>query len=230
MFSDRVFQIALTISVVIHAGIFAQNASFSVFSKNLKQQKVEVRYVKGPPSESKQQPQRQMPAKREPLLPLPEKLSVQRSSPPAWNQSSPARDISKITLPSNSSLTKPVLVKPDLISIKKRITFPAVDMDKNKINNPSYISYYQMVREKIRRAAYQNYNRTENGEVYMSFLIARNGTLNDARLVDERSSLDTYLRDIALRSIKDAAPFPAFPADLDYPRLSFNVVISFEVE
>jgi len=32
-----------------------------------------------------------------------------------------------------------------------------------------------------------------------------------------------------LRSIKDANPFPPFPKDLNYPELTFNVVISFEV-
>ena len=38
-----------------------------------------------------------------------------------------------------------------------------------------------------------------------------------------------YLRDIALRSIK-ASSFPNFPKELDYLQLTFNVVISFEIE
>jgi len=66
--------------------------------------------------------------------------------------------------------------------------------------------------------------------VYLSFVISRDGSLEEARMVQERSSPNTYLQDTALKSIKEASPFPAFPKELEYPRLSFNVVISFEVE
>ena len=100
----------------------------------------------------------------------------------------------------------------------------------DKINSPSYVQYYQIVREKIRRSAYYNYSRTEIGEVYISFIISSDGVLKETRLVEEKSCSSQYLRDIALRSIKDASPFPNFPKELDYPNLSFNVVISFEIE
>ncbi|MCX7926549.1 MAG: TonB C-terminal domain-containing protein [Candidatus Omnitrophica bacterium] len=123
---------------------------------------------------------------------------------------------------------KPNISKPDIIAIKKKITLPPIDI--NKINNPSYVSYYQFVREKIRKAAYQNYTRTETGSIYLAFVIASDGTLKDVYLNEERSALNYYLRQISLRSIRDAAPFPPFPKELDYPQLSFNVIISFEVE
>ncbi|MEI6831501.1 MAG: energy transducer TonB, partial [Candidatus Omnitrophota bacterium] len=113
-------------------------------------------------------------------------------------------------------------------AIKKKITLPAIEMA--KINNPSYISYYQIVREKIRRSAYQNYTHSETGEVYISFIISNDGLIKGVRLVDERSSTNDYLRNIALRSVNDAAPFPNFPKELDYPQLSFNIIISFEIE
>jgi len=87
-----------------------------------------------------------------------------------------------------------------------------------------------MVREKIRRAAYQNYSRIDTGEVFLSFIISNDGYVRDTNLVEEKSSTNFYLREIALRSIKEASPFPNFPKELDYPQLSFNVVISFEVE
>jgi TonB family protein len=86
------------------------------------------------------------------------------------------------------------------------------------------------VREKIRRAAYQNYTRIETGEVYVSFIISNDGYLKEIKLIPEKSSPIPYLRETALKSIKEASPFPNFPKDLDYPQLSFNVVISFEIE
>jgi TonB family protein len=124
-------------------------------------------------------------------------------------------------------ITKPAISKPDIISVKKRISLPPVDLD--KINNPSYVSYYQIVREKIRRAAYQNYTRTEEGEVYLSFVITNDGYIKEIRVVEERSSSNPYLLGVSVKSIKNAAPFPNFPKELDYQQLSFNVVISYEI-
>jgi outer membrane biosynthesis protein TonB len=48
--------------------------------------------------------------------------------------------------------------------------------------------------------------------------------------VEEKSSADVYLTEIALKSVNDASPFPKFPTELDYFQLSFNVIISFEIE
>jgi TonB family protein len=228
MNSDKVFQIALLVSVVVHTGIFLQNSNFSLFSKTPKENKIEVSYVKQEPL--KQDVSKQISLKREPFLSIPDKISADKRTPPPIPPKDASAKISKDMLPVSPGFGKPALIKPDLIAIKKKISLPPIDMDKNKINNPSYISYYQLVREKIRRLAYQNYTRTETGEVYLSFVISRDGSLEEARMVQERSSPNTYLQDTALKSIKEASPFPAFPKELEYPRLSFNVVISFEVE
>jgi outer membrane biosynthesis protein TonB len=123
---------------------------------------------------------------------------------------------------------KPAFDQADIVAMKKRITMPAVDM--NKFKGTSYITYYQLVREKIRRIAYQKYSGSEVGYTYMTFIVSNDGLLKEVRLVKERSSESVYLQQIALRSIKDASPFPSFPGSLDYPQLSFNVIISFEVE
>jgi TonB family protein len=125
-------------------------------------------------------------------------------------------------------LTKPQRLKPDIISVKKRIILPPIGTE--KIKNPSYLSYYQLVREKIKHAAYQNYSITEEGEVYLSFVISSAGAAEKLNLIENKSSSSKYLKQIALKSLKDAADFPAFPKELDYPRLSFNVVISFEID
>jgi TonB family protein len=114
------------------------------------------------------------------------------------------------------------------MAIKKRISLPAIEMA--KIDNPSYISYYQIVREKIRRSAYQNYVHSETGEVYISFIISNDGYILGVHLVEEKTSANDYLKNVALRSVKEASPFPNFPKELDYPQLSFNIIISFEIE
>lgn len=215
MLSSRIFQITLLISIIAHGAILFQNPHLNPFPTHTKEQDIEVSYIK-PPQETKSEPKTQLP-KREPFLNLPSKIALQKRIPPPY--------IEKVSEP---NFSKPAIIKPDIIAIKKKITLPPIDM--NKINNPSYISYYQIVREKIKRSAYYNYSRTETGEVYVSFIISNNGYLKDAQLVQEKSSSSPYLREIALKSVKDASPFPDFPKELEYPHLSFNVVISFEIE
>ena len=56
------------------------------------------------------------------------------------------------------------------------------------------------------------------------------GNLKDVRYIEDKSSPSYYLKDVSMRSIREAAPFPAFPNDLDYPQLSFNVIISFQID
>lgn len=225
MFSERIFQFTFLASLIIHGAILFQNPSPLSSSLHKKEYKLEVTYVKAPekplspdkPSESK-----------EVFLKIAPKINAAKEAPPPFiDRESIFKKTAKI-ISAGSAFAKPIFAKTDIIAIKKKITLPALETD--KINNPSYMSYYQLVREKIRRCAYQNYMRTETGEAYISFIIANNGSLSEARFVPEKSSFNPYLKEIALRSVRDAAPFPGFPQELDYPQLSFNVVISFEVE
>jgi len=220
MLSDKIFQTTLIISAVAHGALLFANSGICGLQVKKNLQKVEISYLKIP--------------KKAPLqrlkVPLPKKESSlnTKAPPPFIDKENIFKDNIKIRLSSSNDLIKPSAIKPDIIAVKKKITLPPVDMD--KINNASYISYYQIVREKIRRAAYQNYTRTEIGEVYLSFIVSNDGSLKQVRLVEEKSSNSPYLKEIALRCINSASPFPAFPKELDYPKLSFNVVISFEVE
>jgi outer membrane biosynthesis protein TonB len=203
-----------------------QSSHLNLFSKAKEEQKLEVSYLKAPPK-PKEEPRPALP-KKELLVKLPPKIIADTRIPPPFLRSEETFKINKTSLPQELPFTKPAFIKADIIAIKKKITLPPIDM--NKINNPTYISYYQIVREKIKRAAYQNYACYETGEVYLSFIIANDGVLTDVRLVDEKSSSSPNLRGISLRSIKEASPFPIFPKELDYPHLSFNVIVSFEIE
>jgi len=196
------------------------------FSPAPKKQKIEVRYIKeNPRNKPVPGPGRKL-LKAEPFLKLDSQVVAGSRVPPPYIER-------ENVLPSrleNHGLasTRPTFAGPDLMAIKKKITLPPIEMA--KIKNPSYISYYQIVREKIRRSAYQNYTHNETGEVYVSFIISSDGLLRNARLVQEKSGANDYLKGIALRSVNDASPFPNFPKELDYPQLTFNIIISFETE
>lgn len=231
MFSDKTFTITLLLSAITHGIILFQNPNLNlnIFPKDKKEPVLEVSYVKIPQETQKsiESPKTTLP-KKEPFLKLSSKITATKITPPPFIDREDIFKRSREGISQKYLLTKPAFAKPDIIAVKKKITLPPIDLD--KIDNPSYISYYQIVREKIRRAAYQNYIRAEVGEIYLSFLIFSDGSLRAVQLIGEKSSPSTYLKEIALRSIKEASPFPNFPKELDYPQLSFNVVISFEIE
>jgi len=224
MFGNKVFRITFFVSIFAHGLIMLFNPNLNLFSPNKQEQKVEVSYVKTTPLTPVEQN-----IKKEPFLKLPPKITIrEKLPPPSFVDKEAIFNINKAPAARDITFAKPAFIKPDIIPIKKKITLPPIDMD--KINNPSYITYYQIVREKIRRAAYQNYTRTETGEVYLTFIISSDGYLKELRLTEEKSSPSSYLREVALKSLKDASPFPNFPKELEYPQLSFNVIISFEIE
>ena len=107
-----------------------------------------------------------------------------------------------------------------------------VNEEKDEYRKASYISYYRAVREKIKQLADAHYSRNKNlreGEVFLSFIVASSGELLQLSVVEEKSIDDNRLRDIALRSIQDASPFPRFPEGMNQYQIAFNVIIAFEL-
>ena len=203
-----------------------------------KEQLIKVRYIKKEEVQSKSLPKplanpesRKSLSKLDPFLRLDSKIvnrTANKSVPPPYIERENVFKSSKALANRSPEFAKPRFSSPDIIAIKKKITLPEIEMA--RINNPSYITYYQIVREKIRRSAYQNYTHNETGEVCISFVISKEGYLKVFHLIEEKSSASDYLKAVALRSVKDASPFPNFPKELDYPQLSFNIIISFEIE
>jgi TonB family protein len=249
MISDRLFRLTLIVSILVHGVIILPRANFNPFTPAPKVQEIAVRYIKEnlltkplSKNSSEQSRPRLMPDP-EPFLNLDSKtISATKRAPLPYIEqggSSSGSKASSGTLESRSLISgssshkpsgfsKPTFVNSQVLAIKKKITLPAIEMA--KIDNPSYINYYQIVREKIRRSAYRNYMHNETGEVYLSFIISNDGLIRDVRLAEEKTIVNDYLKNIALRSIRDASPFPNFPKELDYPQLSFNIIISFEIE
>lgn len=98
----------------------------------------------------------------------------------------------------------------------------------NLQKSSAYMNYYRIIREKIRKTAYQNYKGRDQGKVYLNFNIAKDGSLQAVRF-GQKSANNTDLKTIALGSIKKSAPFPAFPKQLKkFSQLQFNISIYFK--
>ncbi|RKY29732.1 MAG: hypothetical protein DRP74_08310 [Candidatus Omnitrophota bacterium] len=226
MTSEKFFLIFIAISAAVHTAILFFPGGMKKLNLDKLKREVEVSYLKIPAQ--KKETQATLEEKKESFLKSTHKALAKKAPPPFINKEVILKKDKK-SLFEKLPFTKPAFVRPNVIAVKKKVTLPPI-VDIDKINNPSYISYYQIVREKIRRAAYNNYLRSETGQVYCSFVIASDGNLLQARLVKDKSSANAFLKENALKSIKDASPFPVFPEELGYSQLSFNVIISFEIE
>jgi TonB family protein len=235
MQSNRLLKFTLTISLLAHGAILLPRPNFNPFVPAPKVQEIAVRYIKETPqtrllAKGAAEPGRQkLLPENEPFLKLDSQIVPGAKRPPAYlDRQDGAKADPGTHRRRPEGFSRPAFANSEVMAIKRKISLPAIEMA--KIDNPSYISYYQIVREKIRRNAYQNYTHNETGEVYISFIISNDGYIKEVRIVEEKTTVNDYLKNIALRSIRDASPFPNFPKELDYPQLSFNIIISFEIE
>jgi outer membrane biosynthesis protein TonB len=140
-------------------------------------------------------------------------------------------EMGKISMSKRPQELEDVQIRNAVEAVDSEMSGAVFQNDMETFKSPAYKSYYQVVREKIRQCAYSNYRKLYKGEVYLSFIISSEGSLREAVLNEAKSSSHDYLKTIALKSLNDAAPFPAFPKELkDKKDLSFHVIILFELK
>ena len=94
-----------------------------------------------------------------------------------------------------------------------------------------YVSYYQVIREKLMRKLKGLYRyHYRKGDVYLFFNLKSDGKLTGFDIDSAKSTKDKMLISIVASSLKQSSPFPQFPKGLDLPELSFNIIISFKKE
>jgi len=98
-----------------------------------------------------------------------------------------------------------------------------------KINNPVYAAYSEMVRDRIKEKAGENYDRIERGTVYLTFLLDEHGELKAAQIIQEKTNASEHLQEIAIKSLREASPFPAFFKGMTLSEFPFNIEIQYQV-
>jgi outer membrane biosynthesis protein TonB len=223
--NDKIFQTALFGSLLVHSFFLVGTPGLLPRPAAAKTKPIEVVYQghQKPPESQRERIQR--------VQALTEEKTV-RSSPqglkiPGETEAVMLKDMGqhreRIAVPDKQPL------KVVNLSEKRHVSVPLLAT--RKITNPKYINYNDRIREKIRNRAYFYIDdpKFESGEVYLTFVLLADGSLKDLQIIGAKSRANDYLRGVGLRSIKESHPFPAFPGDLNYPELSFNVIISFEV-
>jgi hypothetical protein len=113
------------------------------------------------------------------------------------------------------------------MELSRRISI--VPITSEKINNPVYAAYNDMVRERIKERVYANYDRMESGVVYLTFLVDNHGMLEEARIIPEKTNASAHLQQMALKSLMEASPFPAFLKGMNLTEYPFNIQIQYQV-
>lgn len=92
-----------------------------------------------------------------------------------------------------------------------------------------YQRYYRLVRDRIRSYAERNYRGFESsGIVHVAFVVGEKGILRNIQIFKQDTSANDLLLQVAVRSVKDSAPFPAFPSELSHKELPFSIYIEFK--
>lgn len=114
-----------------------------------------------------------------------------------------------------------------LASNRRKITITPISTQ--KINNPAYAAYNEMVRSRIEEKVWANYDRLVAGKVYLTFIIAHDGKLRAYQVINERSTGEEHLKEISLQSLRQAGPFPAFLKGMTLPEYTFNIEVQYQV-
>lgn len=111
----------------------------------------------------------------------------------------------------------------------RKVKEDAAKKEKELKSKKDYINYYQLIREKIRARLKNNYSYyNREGDVYLTFTLASNGTLQGFEIDRARSTRDEVLLHITAASLKAVSPFPPIPKTLAAPKMTFSIAISFK--
>ena len=222
---NKIFKFALITSLILHVFMLVSLIFTDKLNIKKKPKIIEIVYQFQQKSQaSKERPQKKLKSiKEKKLTPRPEILTKKQS-----DFSSVFGDIKKKTLQLKAHQKQSS--RPPQLGGERQISVPMLKSE--KITNPKYVNYHERIRAKIKNRAYFYVDdpQFQAGEVYLTFVISSDGQLKKVKIIDQKTSANNYLRTIGLRSIKESNPFPPFPPDLSYPELTFNVIISFELD
>lgn len=225
-FSDKIFDLALCLSLLVHLVLFCNIPKLRV--RPGEAPRLIYRRTLSPP----------------PQPPPPQYVSRKQASPKAkmemrkemWREGKRGKRLLPKQKPDQgvSPMVVEKMKKIDFLSpeeiddelFKKMIEVQKVPADPRV--KAYYLKYYDDIRHKIRDTAFLLYRRgMRGGDVFISFILDSTGRLVEAHVVPEKSSAPRSLFVVAMNALYKASPFGPFPPELVQDQLRFNVIISF---
>jgi len=224
---DTVFYNALIVSLVLHVIVLVKFAYSNAHSLRNPLTKIEVTYrVIEQTLKDAGSTRREEKSVLEKKLTENEKIFLKKDPFPAHL----VKDLSQFSERTKESAKQPA--RAASFDVKEKISIPEFKSD--KIDGSKYLDYRRKIRELIRERVWayfhNSYPELESGKVYVSFILSREGTLKQAQIVEDKTTANQILREVALRSVKDQSSYPPLPQDLNFPEVSIGVIISFELK
>ncbi len=217
MYRDNIFRICLVLSISLHAGLMLPWSFLNLFSKTYAgYQNIELTYFSGNKTlEARVNELQDVYAKKT----SPE--SIKSSTPdvdrkPKAEVKTPAEDKTDKEKEAGSTTEAKTAAQ------EQKVEVADIGAQKGAV----YEKYYLDVRDKIRLVIEKNKRGfLKESEIYVRFVVDKNGGLKDLRLYKASGRDAASLEVLAVRSIKEAAPFPPFSDKIKEEELQFNLPI-----
>ncbi|MBF0387321.1 MAG: hypothetical protein HQL20_05640 [Candidatus Omnitrophica bacterium] len=222
---DRFFKYAITLSLLLHLGVFVK-LYFSPKGPEVVQKTAEMSYHFTPqpearPSEVLEQNTKDSALAATAMVKVEDGVGLRKMDGPQ-----PLfKDVVDVASEFKVFERAPEKVKG--LKVTKEVSIPILKSE--KIDTPGYAMYTNIIRDRIRERAYVNFVKYAGGDVYLTFVVRSDGQLSDVQVLQNRTQASESLCAAGKDSIREAAPFPPFPKELNYPELTFNIQISFQL-
>jgi TonB family protein len=215
---DRVFLITMIVSLLGHILLFCPWSALKAHKLSKSFQEIEISYFEikpNPPEEIKQT--KAPPAeKKDNNKEITQEQAIKKEAQDEQKKTATSEIDKKENIPLPSLTKEEQMVARDFASLSKE---------------PVFLDYYRAIREKIKISAHRHKPAFfSSGEVYIFFILDKQGELRRLKVIDSKSDPSTVLREAAMRSVEDASSFPPFPQGLNREQISFNIIIAFEVK
>lgn len=93
-----------------------------------------------------------------------------------------------------------------------------------------FTDYFGLVKSRIQeklREKCQGRN-VGRGSVQLAFILGSNGRLHKVYVMDRNSQADAELKELAIESLHESAPFSDFPTDFNARQIAFNLTVYFD--
>ncbi len=227
LFADKIFDLALALSLLVHAVLLWNIPKFRVRPGEAPRFVYRGTSVSQPqPPPPQYVPKKRTSSPKAKMEVRKERLREEGIGKKLLPKPQPKQSVSAVVI---EKMKKIDLLSPDEIDdelFKKMIEVQEVPADPKV--KAYYLDYYDKIRRRIRDTAFSLYRRgMRGGDVFISFMLDSKGRLIEAHVVPERSSAPRALFEIAMNALRQSSPFGAFPPELVHDQLRFNVIISF---
>lgn len=104
------------------------------------------------------------------------------------------------------------------------------DLMANPKTRGLFADYFSLVKSRIQEKLRQKCQgrKIGSGSVELAFVLQSNGHLQKVFVMERRSQADPQLKNLAIESLRESAPFEGFPKDFNARQIAFNLTVYFD--